>query len=273
MHSKLFQIGPLEIHSYGLMLALSFLIGIYLSTYRAKKQGIDPNKVIDLSVVIVISAIIGARFLYVIFHLEEFRGHWLDTFNPFQSSGQIGIAGLTMLGGFVAAVIFALSYLKLKKLPVLKIADIMIPAVGLGIFVTRIGCFLNGCCFGIPTDLPWGMVFPEESPAGYCYPHQAIHPAQLYSSLYGLVIFGLLLFFERSKKFDGYLLYLFFIFYGISRFTVDLFRYYENSMVLFQIHKVSISVNQGISVLLILIGVGLIYHNLVRLKSSPEKPL
>lgn len=268
MHSKLFEIGPLEIHSYGLMLALSFLIGIYFSMYRAKKQSIDPNKIIDLSVIIVISAIFGARFLYVIFHLEEFKGHWLDTINPFQSSGQVGIAGLTMLGGLIAAVVFGLLYLKVKKLPVLKIADIIVPALGIGIFLTRIGCFLNGCCYGKPTEVSWGMKFPANSPAGYCFPDQIIHPTQLYSSLYGLIIFGLVMFLERYKKFDGFLLFIFFILYGISRFVIDFFRYYENSMVLFQIGTMSISVNQGISILMILTGCILIYLSLIRIRNK-----
>lgn len=262
MHSKLIQLGPLEIHSYGLMLAVSFLTGIYFSMYRAKKRGIDPNKIVDLSVIIVISAIAGARFLYVIFHLDEFRGHWLDTFNPFQSSGQIGIAGLTMLGGIVAAIVFGLLYLKLKKLPALKIADIVIPALGSGIFLTRIGCFLNGCCYGVPTNTPWGVIFPADSPAGYLFPNQPIHPTQLYSSFYGLLILVLLLFFERYKKFDGFLLYLFFIFYGVSRFIIDFFRYYENSMILLTLGRFSISVNQIISFLMILLGGTLIVTNL-----------
>jgi len=272
VHSKLFQIGPLEIHSYGLMLAISFLIGIYFSMYRAKKQGVDPNKIIDLSVVIVLSAIFGARFLYVIFHLEEFKGHWLDIINPFQSSGQIGIAGLTMLGGFIAAVGFGLLYLKIKKLPVLKIADIVVPAIGLGSFITRIGCFLNGCCYGVPTDAPWGMIFPPDSPAGYCFPDQAIHPAQLYSSLYGLIIFGLVLLLERYKKFDGFLLFIFFMLYGIARFIVDFFRYYEHSMVLLQLGEVAISVNQGISILMMLLGLLLIGIRTTQIKRKKLKP-
>ncbi len=267
MHSKLFEIGPLEIHSYGLALALSFLLGIYFSMYRAKKQGIDPNNVVDLSVGIVISAILGARFLYVIFHLEEFKGHWLDTINPFQSSGQVGIAGLTMLGGFIAALLFSIIFMKIKKMPVLKISDIMVPALGLGIFVTRIGCFLNGCCYGVPTETPWGMVFPQDSPAGYCFPGEAIHPAQLYSSFYGLIILGVTLLLERFKKFDGFLLFIFFILYGISRFTVDIFRYYENSMVLLQMGNFSVSVNQGISILLIVFGVAFI---IIKLKNHDK---
>ena len=270
MYPNLFKIGPLEIHSYGLMLAVSFLLGILFAMYRAKKQNVDPNKIMDLSVVIVISAILGARFLYVIFHLEEFRGHWLDVINPFQSNGQIGIAGLTMLGGFIAALFFGLLYMKMNKLPMLKISDIISPSLGLGIFVTRIGCFLNGCCYGTPTNVSWGMIFPPESAAGYHFTNIPIHPAQLYSSAYGLLIFLVLLFVERWKKFDGFLLYSFLILYGISRFTVDIFRYYEESMVLFTIGNTPISLNQGISLLMILGGITLIIYNLFKQKKVTE---
>lgn len=266
MHPDIFKIGPLQIHSYGLMLAISFLLGIFLAIHRAKKQKIDPNKIMDLAVVIVISAIVGARFLYVIFHLDEFRGHWLDMINPFQSSGEIGIAGLTMLGGFLAALFSGLIYLKLKKLAVLKIADIITPSLGLGIFLTRIGCFLNGCCYGTPTTAPWGMIFPSESAAGYHFTNTPIHPAQLYSSFYGLAIFFLLLLLERWKKFDGFLLFSFLILYGIARFIVDFYRYYEESMVLFSIGNQPISLNQGISFLMILIGGILIIYNLIKMK-------
>ncbi|MBN2010321.1 prolipoprotein diacylglyceryl transferase [candidate division KSB1 bacterium] len=263
MHPVLFKIGPLEIHSYGFMLAISFLLGIFLAMHRAKKQGIDPGFIMDLAVVIVVSAILGARFLYVIFHLEEFQGHWLDTINPFQSNGQIGIAGLTMLGGFLAALFATLYYIRLKKQPVLKVTDIMAPSMGLGIFITRIGCFLNGCCYGMPTKSSFGMVFSMDSPAGYHFPNIPIHPTQLYSSFYGLVILVTLLFVERWKKFDGFLLYVFLILYGISRFTIDMFRYYEESMVLLKLGSFYLSVNQGISITMILTGAGLIFYNLV----------
>jgi len=266
VHPTLFKLGPIEIHSYGLMLAISFLIGILLASYRAKKQGLNPDKIMDLSIIIVISAILGSRFLYVIAHLDEFRGHWLDMINPFQSNGQIGLAGLTMLGGFIAALLFGILYLFIKKLPILKVCDILIPSVGLGIFITRIGCFLNGCCYGVPTDSPLGMVFPSECVAGYHFSGIPIHPTQLYSSLYGIVIFGLLLLFERHKKFDGYLLYWFLILYGVSRLTVDFFRYYEDSMVLFTIGNSPISLNQGISFLMIIAGVLLIGYNLAAIK-------
>jgi phosphatidylglycerol:prolipoprotein diacylglycerol transferase len=154
----------------------------------------------------------------------------------------------------VLSIIVSFIYFWQKELPALKIADIMIPSVALGIFLTRIGCYMNGCCFGLPCSVPWGVEFPIISAAGGMFHGVHIHPTQLYSSFYGLVMFVVLLFLDRRKKFDGELLFWFLIFYGISRFTVDFFRYYETSMVLLNVGKVSLSVNQGISLLFMIIG-------------------
>jgi len=192
VHQTILKIGAFELRAYGLALAISFLLGILLAIKRGKKRGIDSNNIMDLAVLIVIGAIVGSRFLYVIAHLDEFKGRWLDTINPFQSTGQIGIAGLTMLGGVILALILSIIYLRVKKLPVLKFADAIMPSVALGIFITRIGCFLNGCCFGLPTTGPFGVIFPPDSVAGSLYPHIHIHPTQLYSSLDGLLILVLL---------------------------------------------------------------------------------
>ena len=265
MHPILFKLGPLQITSYGLMLAISFMVGILFASKRAKKYGIEPDRVMDLAMIIIVSSIVGSRFLYVIFHLDEFRGHWLDTFNPFQSSGQIGIAGLTVLGGVVLSIISSLLYLKLKKLSFLRFADVLIPSVALGIFFTRIGCFLAGCCYGQPTSLPWGVSFPPGSAAHFHYGNVHIHPTQLYSSMYGLIILGILLFAERTRRFDGQLFYLFLLLYGISRFSVDLVRYYETSMVI-TIAGLQLSVNQAISLAMILTGAGLFLYNLLKAK-------
>ena len=257
MYPVLFRIGALEIRAYGLLLALSFLLGIYLSAKRAKSRGIDPNNIMDLSVILIVSAIVGARLLYVLFHLEEFRGHWIDTVNPFQSDGQIGIAGLTVLGGVVLCFISAIFYLRIRKLPFYKFADVLVPAVGLGIFLTRIGCFLNGCCYGLPCEGHelFCVTFPFNSAAGSQFPDVPLVPAQLYSSLYGLIIFITLLLIERWKKFDGFLLAVFLIMYGISRFIIDIYRYYEDSMVILALGKRGISLNQGISAAFIIVGI------------------
>jgi phosphatidylglycerol:prolipoprotein diacylglycerol transferase len=154
------------------------------------------------------------------------------------------------------------------KLPVLKISDILVPALGLGSFLTRIGCFFNGCCYGTPTNVPWGVIFPPESAAGYHFTNIPIHPAQLYSSFYGLLILVILLIIERWKRYDGFLLYVFLILYGLSRFTVDLFRYYEESMVLIYIGNQPLSVNQGISFLMMIAGLSLIIYNYTKIKKN-----
>ncbi len=263
MYQVLFKLGAFEVRSYGLMLALSFVFGIWLATQRAKKWKVDTGIVLDMSLIIIISSILGARLMYVLFHLDEFSGRWLDTINPFQSSGEVGISGMTVIGGLLFAIVFGMTFLWLKKQSVLKIVDIMAPSVAAGIFLTRIGCFLNGCCFGIPCSHNFGVVFPENSPAGFIFPDQTIIPAQLYSAVYGLVILVILLTFEkRFRKYDGFTFYLLFFLYGLARFGIDFFRYYETSMVLVKTDTVSFSVNQGVSLILtVFFGALLIYKN------------
>ena len=257
MHPILLKLGRFEIHAYGVMLAIAFLMGIYWSMHRAQKRGIDRNEIVDLSVIIILCAIVGSRLMYVVTHLDEFRGRWLDTVNPFQSSGEIGIAGLTMLGGVILALAAILVYCGLKKIPVLKLFDVLAPAFGLGIFLGRIGCFLNGCCFGKPCDLPWGVVFPLISPAGSAMPGLRLHPTQLYSSFYGLIILVVILALDRKPRFDGFLVSVFFVLYGVFRFAVDFVRYYEPSVKL-HVFGAGFTFNQVISLLMFLTGLGLL---------------
>jgi len=271
MHPILFKIGWFELHSYGLFLALAFLVGIYTAMKRAKKFGFDPNIIMNLSMVIIISSLIGSRFLYVIFHIEEFRGNYLDIINPVQSSGEFGIAGLTMLGGIIFALFSTIFYARIKNLGFLKATDILSPSVALGVGITRIGCFLSGCCYGLECSLPWGMVFSPESPAGYHFYDKAIHPTQLYSSLGGFIIFFILIYIGKHKIYNGIIFYSFLILYSIDRFIIDFFRYYEKEMILFKIGKVNFSVNQGICILLFLTSVTFITINYFRNKRySPD---
>lgn len=253
MHTTLIKLGPFAIRSYGLLLALSFLFGLILTRWRAKKTGIDFQKIMDLAVLVIISSIIGSRAFYVVFHLEEFSSNPLDIINPFQSTGEVGIQGLTMYGGVLLSLGVSLWFLRRHHLPTWRVADIIAPSIAFGIFLTRIGCFLNGCCFGKPGDAPWCVVFPPDSAAGYFFPNTPIHPTQLYSSLYGLAIFGILLVLERFKKFDGYTFWLFILFYAVARFCIDFLRYYERAMTL-SLGSIAISVNHLISTGLFLLA-------------------
>ncbi len=231
MHPVLFYIWKFPVHSYGLMLALAFLFGIWLSSYRAKKNNLDPDAITDVGFYIIISAILGARLYYVALHFDQFRDNLWSIINPFQE-GSIGIGGLVMYGGLIGAILAGLIYFKVKKYPFLPYADAVAPGVGFGIFLTRIGCFLNGCCYGAPYDGILSVSFPLESPAGRFQQHvhaTGLHPSQLYLSAGGLIIGLIVMFGIRRKLFDGFQFYLTVVLYSILRFAVDFTRHYEVS--------------------------------------------
>jgi phosphatidylglycerol---prolipoprotein diacylglyceryl transferase len=243
MHPVLFRLGPLAIRSYGLMLFLGFICGIWLAVSRAKKSGVKVEAIIDLAIVILISSIVGSRFFYVIFHLEEFKGRFWDIINPIHPGGDISIAGLSMVGGVILAILSGLVYLYLKRLEVWKIADIVSPSFILGLAIARMGCFLNGCCFGKPTGSFLGVVFPLDSPAGYVFPDIHILPTQIFSSIGAVIVLLILLFLERYKNFEGFTFWLMVMLYSINRFIIDFFRYYEPSTT-FKVLHTTFSSNQ-----------------------------
>ncbi len=262
MHPELLQIGPFVLKSYGLMLAIAFRAGIFVALKRASKFGVKPQEIMDTALVIIISAIIGSRFFYVIFHLQEFEGRWLDIINPLQSSGACGIAGFSMMGGVALALIAAPIYAKIRKLNFLQLADTIAPSFLLGAGITRIGCFLNGCCFGKPTTSPLGLQFPPDSPAGFICPYTRIHPTQLYASALGLILFAILLLLEKKmRKGPGFTLGGMMVLYSLDRFVVDIFRYYEKSMVLMKIGTLRITNNEAILFFMIIVGAFLIIRS------------
>ncbi|MDZ7331677.1 MAG: prolipoprotein diacylglyceryl transferase [candidate division KSB1 bacterium] len=243
MYPVLFRFGAFELRSYGLALALSVALGIWISLKRAPRYGVKKETILDLAVIIMLAAIIGSRFWYVIYHIDEFRGHWFDTINPFQG-GTIGIAGLSMVGGVVLAILSALVYAMVKKLDFLKLGDTIAPVFLLGEGIVRAGgCFLNGCCFGRPTDSPLGIVFPPEGVAGSLFPHTHLWPAQLFASALGFIGFALALWLDRKSKFKGFTFWLVFGYYAIDRFIVDQFRYYESPQVLATLGPITFNAN------------------------------
>jgi phosphatidylglycerol:prolipoprotein diacylglycerol transferase len=251
MHPILIDLGRIQIRSYGFMLALSFLLGIYLAGRRAKRYGVDPQKILDLSVIIILAAVVGSRLLYVAFHLDQYANP-LDIFALWQG-------GATFYGGFLLALAASYWWVQRNRLSFLVVADIIAPSIALGLVFTRVGCFLSGCCFGKPTDVPWGLVFPPGSPAGAAaaatarnlgLDHVALHPAQLYSSLKGLVIFTALMVLQPRLTRKGAVFGLLLVLYGLGRFVIDFFRFYEtNARVL-----AGLSFNQVISVALVALG-------------------
>jgi phosphatidylglycerol---prolipoprotein diacylglyceryl transferase len=260
MHPEIISFGPLAIRSYGLFLAIGFMTGIMFAARRARLAGENPDHLYNISIWLVVSALLGARIYYVATHYSEFAapGYGLPMrvllelkrmFWPVGESGQVGINGLVLYGGFMGATAAAVYYLRRHHLNTLRYMDIMAPSLGLGIFFTRIGCFLNGCCFGKPTDLPIGVHFPADSAASFYYPGMAVHPSQLYQSAGGLIIFFILLALDRHKRFDGFTAMSFFLLYSVDRFIIDYFRYYESSLTFF-----GLSHNQLLSIVVFLVA-------------------
>lgn len=229
MFPELFPIGPIPVRAYGLMLALSFLAGVWYISRMSARDGKSPEQFLTIAYILIIGGVVGARLSYIVLHLSEFAGNWGATFNPF-ASDSYGIAGLNMYGGVVLGVVGAVAYCRLRKIPILESLDYFAPTVGIGLGLTRVGCFLNGCCFGTPTDLPWGVMFPGGSIPSYIFPHEHLHPAQLYSSLYGIGLFVLLHLVMKRKQFHGQLLALLFMIEAVFRFGIEYVRYYEDAM-------------------------------------------
>jgi phosphatidylglycerol:prolipoprotein diacylglycerol transferase len=258
MHPVIVKIGWLSIYSFGFMLALSFLAGIYLSSVRAKKFGVDPQIVLDLSVYVIIAGVVGSRLLYVAFHLDEYR-NLIDVFALWQG-------GATLYGGFALAFTVGYAFCKKRNTGFLLMGDILSPALALGIGLTRIGCFLSGCCYGKETELPWGVSFPPDSPAGGFARELAarggleavrLHPSQLYDSVLALLTCALLLLLQGRLTKRGATFGLMLFAYGASRFVVDFFRVYETNMRL----AGGFNLNQVMSAALVAAGSYLLFRS------------
>ncbi|MCK4261889.1 prolipoprotein diacylglyceryl transferase [bacterium] len=227
MHPILFKIGPICIYSYGAMLALAFFSGIMLVRRQAMREGIDGERILDLGFVILISAIVGARLLFVILNIKDYLAH----------PGQIFMlhrGGLIFYGGLFLALVSGIWYLRRKQMKVLKVADLVIPYVALGQAVGRIGCLLNGCCYGFPGNLPWAITFPPNSPAHSHFLDASLHPTQAYHLLANLFIFIVLIKLRRRSRYHGQILLSYLLLYSFFRFLIEFLRG-DNPRILFQL--------------------------------------
>ena len=239
MHRTLIDFGWMQIHSYGFFLAISFAIGIWFAGRRAEKRGIPAERITDVSLIIIVATVVGARALYVFAHLGQFSGRWLDVFRTWEG-------GLTMYGGAVPATILGMWFLRRWGIDAWKAADAIVPSMALGLGFTRVGCFLSGCCFGAPTDLPWGVLFPPESHAGALHPGVPLHPAQLYASATGFALFGFLLWIDRKPLAEGRLFLTFLALYSVARFLFDMVREYDPTA--YPIAVIPLTLNQLVSI-------------------------
>ena len=215
MYPILLKIGKLSLHTYGFFVAMGFLAGILIAQREAKRLGEDPDKIMDLSFYVMISAILGSRLFYIFTNPETYLSDPLEIFRLWNG-------GLVFYGGFIAALITGLIYLKIKKMPLWKTTDIAALSLAAGQFLGRLGCFSAGCCYGKVCDLPWAVTFTNLNtlaPIGI-----PIHPTQLYHAISNLSIFAFLWFFRTRKKFNGQIFWMYILLYAVTRSFIEIFR-------------------------------------------------
>jgi len=212
MHRVLFKIGSFEVYTYGFTLVLGFIIAIAVTMYRNRNRKIQNEDFLDFSFYLLIAGIIGSRLVYVLLHLNEYLSRPLSMFNL--REGGLAWHG-AMAGGLIAFLVFS----RKKKIDLYELLDLAAPQMMLGLAIGRIGCFMNGCCLGNETTLPWGVVFRD---AGFTTPR---HPTQLYELFLDLLIFSFLVWWDKKKKFSGEILILMLTLYSAARFMVEFFRW------------------------------------------------
>lgn len=215
MDKVAFYIGSYPVAWYGVLVAIAFLVGLWLAGRRGLREGIPAEKIMDSGPWMILGTIIGARAFYVVTYWNEaFAG------KPLSEIFMIHKGGLVYYGGFIGASIAVYIYLHLRRLPPWKYGDAMAPSVALGYVFGRMGCLMNGCCYGKPTDVPWAIKFP----AGHETNGVPVHPTQVYDALLSFGFYLFLAWIYRRKKFDGQVFASYLMGYAVLRSFVEGFR-------------------------------------------------
>jgi phosphatidylglycerol---prolipoprotein diacylglyceryl transferase len=260
MYPRLFELGPITLYTYGVLLAAAYLVGLKLAMVRAKARGLDANRVLDLGIYIIISALVGAKLLLLVTDFRTFRADPRELLTLARSGG-------VFYGGLILAVVVALWYIRRVGLPLWTTCDVFAPGIALGHVVGRFGCFFAGCCYGKPTTKPWGITFTDPFAASNVGTPLGVplHPTQLYEAGAELLILIVLLVTERKgRPFPGRTFWLYMLLYAVSRFVIEFFRGDERCTVFM------FSTSQFISLLLAPLAVAMLLY-LSRAKTPEPK--
>jgi phosphatidylglycerol:prolipoprotein diacylglycerol transferase len=219
MYPELFHIGSFPINTYGVFLALAFLGGILVATKLAERDGLPRQRIYDLCLWILLASLLGSKIL-MFFTEPQYREHPAQLLSlDFLRSGGV------FYGGLIGAVITAYVLIRRYGLPWWKTADACAPGIALGNVLGRQGCFSAGCCWGKPTNLPWGVRFTQLGHEITGVPIDArLHPTQLYESFAMLLAFFFLLWLHRRKKFSGQVILAYVAIYAAVRFVIEFVR-------------------------------------------------
>jgi phosphatidylglycerol---prolipoprotein diacylglyceryl transferase len=264
MHPVLFQLGPITVYSYGILVATGVLVGIWYASRRAPRSGLNPEKVWNLGIYIVFSAMIVAK-VWLIFSAWDYY-----VANPGQIFSIATLqSGGTFYGGFVGGVLAIYLYTHFQRMPVIPVLDTFATALPLGHAIGRLGCFAAGCCYGKPTSLPWGVTFTNPIAARIAGTPLGVpmHPTELYEAAAEFLNFLILVWIGKRRTFTGQMLGTYLVLYGAERGTIEFFRGDPGRTMLF--HD-SVSMMQIFSVGLVLTGAFLWWRGLHR--PGPFRP-
>lgn len=227
MYPKLISFGETFLPSYGAMVALAFLAGLYVTTRLARRVQLNEEKVTNLVIYCALMGLLGAKLFMVLFDLPSYLSHPAELF----SMATLQAAGVYQ-GGFLLALGFAVYYMKKQALPALLTIDVFSPGLALGHAIGRIGCFLAGCCYGEKCDLPWAVHFHDvEAYKLTGVPLEVgLHPTQLYESAFNFALFALLYRMFPMQRPAGQLFATYLILYSVFRFSVEFVRHHEQAV-------------------------------------------
>lgn len=221
MFPKLVSIGPLTLHTYGLMAALGLLVGIFTAVRLAPRVELDRQQMYNLGVYMALAALLGGKAMLFVLDWRYYSAHPREIFSLRSLQ-----AGGVYYGGVLFGLLVMWLYARRHLLNFGRVADVFAPGVALGTAFGRLGCFSAGCCWGKPTAVAWAVTFTDPYAAGIVgVPlHTKLHPAQLYEAAVLLAIFGVLLWLWRRRKWDGHIFVSFLLLYAATRFGLEFFR-------------------------------------------------
>lgn len=246
MLPKLISVGSFYIPTYGVLVAAGFLAGLGIALRLARRAGLPVDKITNLAVYCAIAGIVGAKLFMFLFDWRDYVNDpgRIFTLETLQAAG-------VFHGGFVAAFLMALFYMRKQQLPGLATVDVLAPGVAIGQAVGRLGCFAAGCCWGRECDLPWGVRFRSDFAAPVPL-DKPLHPVQLYESAADLLIFALLYRLAGRGHRPGQIIGLYLVLYSSARFVIELFRVHEQALV------GPFSLTQWIALALLVLGAGIL---------------
>lgn len=222
MFPRLFSLGDfLTVHTYGLLVAIALLVGIYTAARFAPRIGVAREIVWNLGVYMALAALVGAKLFLILSEWSYYASHPGDIF-----SWSTLHAGGVFYGGLLCAIAVAAYYTWRYQLHFPALSDVYAPGIALGHAVGRLGCFSAGCCWGKPTDLPWAVTFTDPYSAQVVGVPLGVplHPTQLYESLTEAIIFAALLLLWRRRRFSGQIFASYLMLYSAARFGLEFFR-------------------------------------------------